>query len=85
MEWHPTNPNILAVGSKGGDIMLWDTANVNNDKMIQGVRYTTMYSCFPLESRCLWMVNSVYNSTMHVYRKRYFVLQLNLQLRFADL
>ncbi|VDI02811.1 DNA damage-binding protein 2 [Mytilus galloprovincialis] len=37
MEWHPTNPNILAVGSKGGDIMLWDTANVNNDKMIQGI------------------------------------------------
>lgn len=48
MEWHPTNPNILAVGSKGGDIMLWDTANVNNDKMIQGVRYATMDLCFPL-------------------------------------
>lgn len=37
MEWHPTNANILAVGSKSGDIMLWDTVNVDNDKFIQGI------------------------------------------------
>lgn len=37
MEWHPTNPDVLAVGSKGGDIILWDTKNVNNDKFIQGI------------------------------------------------
>jgi DNA damage-binding protein 2 len=44
MEWHPTNPNILAVGSKSGDIMLWDTVNVDNDKFVQGVRfYIRMY------------------------------------------
>ncbi|NXH43476.1 DDB2 protein, partial [Dicaeum eximium] len=24
LEWHPTHPSTLAVGSKGGDIILWD-------------------------------------------------------------
>ncbi|XP_041480053.1 DNA damage-binding protein 2-like isoform X1 [Lytechinus variegatus] len=24
LEWHPTHPTMLAVGSKGGDLMLWD-------------------------------------------------------------
>merc|ERR550519_393687 len=27
--WHPTNPHLAAAGSKGGDIILWDT-NQNN-------------------------------------------------------
>jgi hypothetical protein len=38
MEWHPTKTNILAVGSKGGDIILWDTDSVHKDKFVQGVR-----------------------------------------------
>lgn len=37
MEWHPTNPNVLAVGSKGGDILLWDTVNAEKDQIIQGI------------------------------------------------
>ncbi|XP_047500459.1 DNA damage-binding protein 2-like isoform X3 [Penaeus chinensis] len=24
LAWHPTNPNVVAVGSKGGDIILWN-------------------------------------------------------------
>ena len=27
--WHPSNPYLAAAGSKGGDIILWDT-NQNN-------------------------------------------------------
>ncbi|XP_045163236.2 DNA damage-binding protein 2-like [Mercenaria mercenaria] len=37
MEWHPTKPSILAVGSKGGDIILWDTDNVHKDKFVHGI------------------------------------------------
>ncbi|XP_061196918.1 DNA damage-binding protein 2-like [Saccostrea echinata] len=37
MEWHPTNPDVVVVGSKGGDIMLWDTYNTKNQKFIQGM------------------------------------------------
>ncbi|KAH3828368.1 DNA damage-binding protein 2-like [Dreissena polymorpha] len=36
LEWHPKQANLLAVGSKGGDIILWNTENVGQDKMIQG-------------------------------------------------
>ena len=38
MEWHPTKPNIVAVGSKGGDIIFLDiNSDKNCDKFIQGV------------------------------------------------
>jgi len=37
LEWHPTRPNVLCVGSKGGDIMLMDTECLDNHKMILGV------------------------------------------------
>ncbi|XP_021366556.1 DNA damage-binding protein 2-like isoform X1 [Mizuhopecten yessoensis] len=37
MEWHPTKPHVVAVGSKGGDIMLWDTKKLNNEKFVQGI------------------------------------------------
>lgn len=37
MEWHPTKPSILAVGSKGGDIILWDTDSINKDKFVHGI------------------------------------------------
>ena len=36
IEWHPTNPNILAVGSKGGEILLWDMAK-NKETFLHGV------------------------------------------------
>ena len=37
LEWHPTKPNILAAGSKGGDIILWDIDSVNKNKQVTGV------------------------------------------------
>ncbi len=37
LEWHPTHPNKLVVGSKGGDIILWDIETVNNDLFLPGV------------------------------------------------
>ncbi|KAM4017059.1 DNA damage-binding protein 2 [Anomaloglossus baeobatrachus] len=36
LEWHPTQPNTVAVGSKGGDIILWDYEELNNT-MIPGI------------------------------------------------
>jgi len=37
IEWHPTNPNVAAIGSKGGDIILLDLNSEKTcDKMIQG-------------------------------------------------
>ncbi|KAG9466693.1 DNA damage-binding protein 2 [Eleutherodactylus coqui] len=36
LEWHPTHPNTVAVGSKGGDIILWDYEELNNT-MIPGI------------------------------------------------
>ncbi|KAK6309415.1 hypothetical protein J4Q44_G00208780 [Coregonus suidteri] len=37
LEWHPTHPTVLAVGSKGGDIVLWDYSVLNKTSFIQGV------------------------------------------------
>ncbi|CAB1331789.1 unnamed protein product [Coregonus sp. 'balchen'] len=36
LEWHPTHPTVLAVGSKGGDIVLWDYSVLNKTSFIQG-------------------------------------------------
>ncbi|KAG9352146.1 hypothetical protein JZ751_020559 [Albula glossodonta] len=36
LEWHPTHPSTLAVGSKGGDIILWDY-KVLKTSFIQGI------------------------------------------------
>ncbi|XP_030622430.1 DNA damage-binding protein 2 [Chanos chanos] len=36
LEWHPTHPTTLAVGSKGGDIILWDYGALNKTTFIQG-------------------------------------------------
>ncbi|XP_053576306.1 DNA damage-binding protein 2 isoform X2 [Bombina bombina] len=36
LEWHPTHPNTVAVGSKGGDIILWDYEKLNNT-LIPGI------------------------------------------------
>ncbi|XP_029008423.1 DNA damage-binding protein 2 isoform X2 [Betta splendens] len=37
MEWHPTHPTTLAVGSKGGDIYLWDFKAIEKKSFIQGM------------------------------------------------
>lgn len=37
LEWHPTHPKTLAVGSKGGDIFLWDFDTKKKKTFIQGV------------------------------------------------
>ncbi|XP_042562366.1 DNA damage-binding protein 2 [Clupea harengus] len=36
LEWHPTLPTTLAVGSKGGDIVLWDYNGPNKMSFVQG-------------------------------------------------
>ncbi|KAM9855075.1 DNA damage-binding protein 2 [Aulostomus maculatus] len=36
LEWHPTHPTTLAVGSKGGDISLWDFEAPAKTSFIQG-------------------------------------------------
>ncbi|KAA0714977.1 DNA damage-binding protein 2 [Triplophysa tibetana] len=36
LDWHPTHPTTVAVGSKGGDIILWDYNVLNKTTFIQG-------------------------------------------------
>ncbi|XP_068115572.1 DNA damage-binding protein 2 [Hyperolius riggenbachi] len=36
LEWHPAHPNTVAVGSKGGDIILWDYESLNST-LIPGI------------------------------------------------
>uniref|UniRef100_A0A8D0BG08 DNA damage-binding protein 2 n=1 Tax=Salvator merianae TaxID=96440 RepID=A0A8D0BG08_SALMN len=37
LEWHPTHPSTVAVGSKGGDIILWDYEVQNKACFIKGM------------------------------------------------
>lgn len=37
VEWHPTDPDVVVVGSKGGDVFWWDTSNVKKQKFHQGM------------------------------------------------
>ncbi|XP_007497473.2 DNA damage-binding protein 2 isoform X3 [Monodelphis domestica] len=37
LEWHPAHPSTLAVGSKGGDIILWDYEVLNKTYFIKGI------------------------------------------------
>ncbi|XP_061678231.1 DNA damage-binding protein 2 isoform X2 [Syngnathoides biaculeatus] len=37
LEWHPTHPTTMAVGSKGGDIELWDFKLHNQKTFIRGM------------------------------------------------
>ncbi|XP_073328123.1 DNA damage-binding protein 2 isoform X2 [Pagrus major] len=37
LEWHPTHPTTLAVGSKGGDLYLWDFETPTKQTFIQGM------------------------------------------------
>ncbi|WAR15544.1 DDB2-like protein [Mya arenaria] len=39
LEWHPTRQNILCVGSKGGDIFLWDTEGTGANGSCQEVKF----------------------------------------------
>ena len=49
LEWHPTNPEVVVAGSKGGDIILWNTLHLSLDQFIQGVRtcrvIENLYQC----------------------------------------
>lgn len=38
LEWHPTHPSTVAVGSKGGDLYLWDYEVPSKKTFIRGVR-----------------------------------------------
>lgn len=52
MEWHPTHPTTLAVGSKGGDIYLWDFEAIKKKSFIQGVSSRWLqYVCFIYEAK----------------------------------
>ncbi|XP_016282318.1 DNA damage-binding protein 2-like [Monodelphis domestica] len=37
LEWHPTHPSTLAVGSKGGDVILWDYEVLDKICFIKGI------------------------------------------------
>ncbi|XP_055990191.1 DNA damage-binding protein 2 isoform X1 [Sorex fumeus] len=37
LAWHPAHPNILAVGSKGGDIFLWNVRLKNKPTFLKGI------------------------------------------------
>ncbi|XP_066296910.1 DNA damage-binding protein 2-like [Branchiostoma lanceolatum] len=37
IEWHPSHPTLVAAGSKGGDIILWNFEKVGADCFIQGI------------------------------------------------
>eukprot|EP00071_Canis_lupus_P027621 XP_022261178.1 DNA damage-binding protein 2 isoform X2 [Canis lupus familiaris] len=37
LAWHPTHPSTLAVGSKGGDIMLWNFGMKDKPTFIKGI------------------------------------------------
>lgn len=37
LAWHPTHPRILAVGSKGGDILLWNFGIKDKPTFIKGI------------------------------------------------
>ncbi|KAM6157842.1 DNA damage-binding protein 2 [Rhynchocyon petersi] len=37
LAWHPTHPSTLAVGSKGGDILLWNFNTMDKPTFIKGI------------------------------------------------
>lgn len=45
MALHPCNPNLVGVGSKGGDIILLDLEKCNRDVFIQGVNNVCCSFC----------------------------------------
>ncbi|XP_059705343.1 DNA damage-binding protein 2 isoform X2 [Haemorhous mexicanus] len=59
LEWHPTHPSTLAVGSKGGDIILWDCEVLAKTCFIKGVWKLKLHkkkvTHVEFNSRCEWM------------------------------
>lgn len=39
LEWHPTHPTTMAVGSKGGDLYMWDFEVPTKKAFVQGVSF----------------------------------------------
>ncbi|XP_035960971.1 DNA damage-binding protein 2 isoform X3 [Halichoerus grypus] len=44
LAWHPTHPSTLAVGSKGGDIMLWNFGIKDKPTFIKGATWHPRYN-----------------------------------------
>ncbi|XP_040836148.1 DNA damage-binding protein 2 isoform X5 [Ochotona curzoniae] len=44
LAWHPTHPSTLAVGSKGGDILLWNFAVKDKPTFIKGAAWHPRYN-----------------------------------------
>ncbi|KAI6053541.1 DDB2 [Marmota monax] len=44
LAWHPTHPSTLAVGSKGGDIMLWNFGIKEKPTFIKGATWHPRYN-----------------------------------------
>ncbi|XP_012580886.1 PREDICTED: DNA damage-binding protein 2 isoform X2 [Condylura cristata] len=44
LAWHPTHTSILAVGSKGGDIMLWNLGIKDKPTFIKGATWHPRYN-----------------------------------------
>uniref|UniRef100_A0A4X1VLG7 Damage specific DNA binding protein 2 n=1 Tax=Sus scrofa TaxID=9823 RepID=A0A4X1VLG7_PIG len=44
LAWHPTHPRILAVGSKGGDILLWNFGIKDKPTFIKGATWHPRYN-----------------------------------------
>ncbi|XP_063337160.1 DNA damage-binding protein 2 isoform X4 [Pelmatolapia mariae] len=60
LEWHPTHPTTLAVGSKGGDIYLWDFEAPAKKTFIQGIFSDKLHKAkvthAEFNSRCDWLL-----------------------------
>ena len=57
LEWSPVHHTTLAVGSKGGDIHLWDYEVPTKKTFLQGVSSCKLVR---IVSPDAWMINSVY-------------------------
>ncbi|KAF6332870.1 damage specific DNA binding protein 2 [Rhinolophus ferrumequinum] len=79
LAWHPTHPNTLAVGSKGGDIMLWNFGIKDKPTFIEGAAWHPRYhlivvgrypdpnfkSCTPYELRTIDVFDGSSGKLMH--------------------
>nr|KAF6342723.1 damage specific DNA binding protein 2 [Pipistrellus kuhlii] len=79
LTWHPTHPSTLAVGSKGGDIMLWNLGLKDKPTFIKGASWHPRYnlivvgrypdpnfkSCSPRELRTIDVFDGSSGKLMH--------------------
>ncbi|XP_074440534.1 DNA damage-binding protein 2 isoform X3 [Larus michahellis] len=60
LEWHPTHPSTVAVGSKGGDIILWDHEVLTKTCFIKGIWKMKLHrkkvTHVEFNSRCEWLL-----------------------------